>query len=378
MGNKKPIKKGPNNARLLDIKTLIAAGINPVTGLPIKAGAGTPECLDQDLLKMLRLIDEQDAINRGRWINLPAGISSQELERLLYYRGNLCFFYYEPLEQFYFMPYALEGTIDFYKRYNHVHPIPFSYGDEKDNPLAKKLHKDQMNVLSQLKLKCIYDVITDETEITKELLTQSCVLLYDYSKQWSETLIPRQQIQEPLLKVMSEIIPFMRTGLMKRTGITGIRVPDADSQAQVDAANAAIEASAKRGEPYMPVVGSIDFQEFGNTTGSNTVQEYTLAYQALDNMRLACYGIDNGGIFQKKAHELEAEAAINNTPVGLVLQDAVSQRQRFCNIVNSIWGLNIWYEPSEDLTQADVNGDGVTYDRDVSDGGGVENDDTNV
>lgn len=372
MGKAKASNKGKNNAHIWDIQTLIQAGINPVTGLPLKLDGGSKKCLDSGVLKMLRLIDEQDAINRGRWINLPSGISSQELERLLYYRGNLCFFYYEPLEKFYFMPYALEGTIDFYKRYNHVHPIPFSYGDEDEKG---KNYKDQMNVLSQVKLKCVYDVVADEEEIKKyDLLTKGCVLLYDYSKQWSETLIPRQQIQEPLLQVMSEIIPFMRTSLIKRTGIQGIRVPDADSQAQVDAANAGIEDSAKRGEPYMPVVGSIDFQEFGNTTGSNTVQEYTLAYQALDNMRLACYGIDNGGIFQKKAHELEAEAAINNTPVGLVLQDAVSQRQRFCNIVNSIWGLNMWYEPSEDLTQADTNGDGVVYDRDVNDGGGAEND----
>ena len=132
MGKAKASNTGKNNAHIWDIQTLIQAGINPVTGLPLKIDGANKKCLDSGVLKMLRLIDEQDAINRGRWINLPSGISSQELERLLYYRGNLCFFYYEPLEKFYFMPYALEGTIDFYKRYNHVHPIPFSYGDEDE------------------------------------------------------------------------------------------------------------------------------------------------------------------------------------------------------------------------------------------------------
>ena len=366
---------GKNNAKLLDINTLLQAGIDPKTGLPIKMTQGNVELLDKNILKIMRLIDEQDAINRGRWYNLPSNISSQELERLLYYKGNLCFFYYKELDQFYFMPYALDGTIDFYKRYNHIHPIPFSYGEEE---IKGKPYKDQLNVLSNLKLKCIYDVISEEDQVTEELLTKSCVLLQDYSKQWSEMIIPRQQIQDPLLQVMSEIIPFMRTALIKRTGIQGIRVPDADSKSDVDSANMSIETCAKTGKPYMPVVGAVDFQEFGNTAGSNTAQEYMLALQSLDNFRLASYGIDNGGLFEKKAHELEKEAAINNTPVGLILQDAVSIRQRFCNIVNSIWGLNIWYEPSEDLTQADINGDGVTYDRDVSQEGGASDDESST
>lgn len=364
---------GKNNAKLPNIMTLLQAGINPKTGLPMKMG-DTPSMLDSDILKMLRIVDEQDAVNRGKWYNLPSGISSQELERMLYYRGNLCFFYYEELDKFFFMPYALDGTIDFYKRYNHIHPIPFSYGEEDKKG---KNYQAQLNILSNLKLKCIYEEITDETEVTKELLTKSCVLLQDYTKQWSEVVIPRQQINDPLLKVMSEIIPFMRTGLIKRTGVQGIRVQDADQADNVDEANKSIEISAKTGRPYTPVVGTVDFQEFGVTAGSNTCQEYMLALQSLDNFRLSLYGIDNGGLFEKKAHELEAEQAINNTPVGLVMQDAVSIRQRFCNIVNSIWGLGIWYEPSENVSNADINGDGLTYDRDEG-GQGDDYDDTQV
>ena len=361
---------GKNNAKLPDVGTLIQAGINPKTGLPLKMSQENPNVLDSNILKMLRIVDEQDAVNRGRWYNLPNGISSQELERMLYYRGNLCFFYYKELDKFYFMPYALDGTIDFYKRYNHIHPIPFSYGEEDKKG---KTYQAQLNELSNLKLKCIYDVISEEDEITEELLTKSCVLLQDYTKQWSEVIIPRQQIQEPLLKVMAEIIPFMRTSLIKGTGVSAIRVQDADQAQEVEDCNASIEISAKTGRPYMPVIGQIDMQELGNVLG-NKSQEYMLALQSLDNFRLAAYGIENGGLFEKKAHELEQEQAINNTPVGLVMQDAVSIRQRFCNIVNSIWGLGVWYEPSENISSADLNADGVTYDRDIEGGGDYDND----
>ena len=52
-----------NNAAIWDISTLIAAGINPKTGLPIKMGAvGCGK--KPDIHKVLRIIDEQDAINR--------------------------------------------------------------------------------------------------------------------------------------------------------------------------------------------------------------------------------------------------------------------------------------------------------------------------
>ena len=103
------------------------------------------------------------------------------------------------------------------------------------------------------------------------------------------------------------------------------------------------------------------FQELSRNT--TKIEDYLLAMQSVDNFRLSGYGIDNGGLFEKKAHELEVEAAINGGPIGLVMQDYVSIRQHFCNVVNSIWGLGIWYEPSENLSETDVNGDGLMYDR---------------
>lgn len=50
-------------ANLPDTKTLWQAGINPKTGLPYKFDGG--KCtLKEDMKKFLRLVDEQDAVNR--------------------------------------------------------------------------------------------------------------------------------------------------------------------------------------------------------------------------------------------------------------------------------------------------------------------------
>ena len=76
-----------NNAKILDIDTLIQAGINPKTGLPIKFG--NRRCsTKEDIKRVIRKNDEQIAVNKFVWYNLPMNLSSAELERLLYYKGQ--------------------------------------------------------------------------------------------------------------------------------------------------------------------------------------------------------------------------------------------------------------------------------------------------
>ena len=355
-------------AKLPDLETLWKAGINPKTGLPMKLG-GHKCTIKEDIKKYLRLIDEQDAVNRYVWYNLPANITSQELERMLYYKGQLCFFYDKDLEEFYFTPFALDGTIDFYGRYNTIHPVPMTSGtDDKGN-------KAQAQYLAEKKLKCVYGVKLPE-ELTKKDLMESCVLLHDYTKQAAQTIQPRATVNDPLLDVMAECVPFMRTSMISSTGIKGVRVQDADQQQNVTDGSRSLEHAAMTGNPWVPIIGNIEFQEL--TDGpTGKIEEYMLAMQSLDNLRLSGYGIDNGGLFEKKAHELQTEADINGGPVGLVLQDGLSIRQNFCNIVNSIWGIGIWCEPAENISGADLNGDGVIYDRnDAGQNSGVDSSNT--
>ena len=357
---------GKNNASIPDLQTLIMAGIDPKTRLPIKMTSSNKARLKSDTKMFLRLVDEQDAVNRYKWYNLPANLTSQEVERMLYYKGQLCFFYFEELDMFFFMPYALsgkEGTgIDFYGRFREVHPVPMANGaeDEKSERYAK-----QMALLSMKNLKCVYGMKLPE-ELTEEDFTKSCVLLHDYTKQLSQTIIPRSQVNEPLLDVMSECIPFMRTSLLLSTGVRGVKISDADQSESVIDASRSLENAALVGDPYVPIIGSpVEMQELTDGAVGKS-EEYMLALQSLDNLRLSGYGIDNGGLFEKKAHELQSEADINGGPVGLVLQDGLDIRQNFCNIVNSIWDLGIWCEPAQNIMGVDLDGDGAIYDDDMS------------
>ena len=340
-----------NNAKIVDVNTLIQAGFNPKTGLPIKVDSEDKCLLKENIRKTLRVLDEQNAINRYKWYNLPSSLDGQLLERILYYKGQGMFFYMEANDSFYFLPYALNGTIDVYGRFQGVTPLPFNGSTDNEEGKEKPW-------ITGLTRKPIYDVLGDE--VNNEF-TGACVLLSDYSKQISQTNISRQILQEPILDAMAEAFPLARTSLIANSGIKGVRVNDEDQKSQVEIGSRSITRAALNGKPWIPIVGQIEFQEL--TEGSALKSEEFLLYmQALDNFRLSLYGLDNGGLFQKKAHMLEAEQDMNAGNIKLVYQDGLTIRQKFCDIVNSIWGLGIWCEASETVVGIDKNLDGEVAD----------------
>lgn len=349
------MNKGPY---LPNKEELEAAGIAPCGA--IKAGIGGKD-LKIETRRFLRIVDEQRAINRYKWFNLPLDLSSQELERLLYYKGHLAFFYSKDLEKFLILPYALDGNIDFYGRFNRIHPVPMTSGAEKEE--ESKEYKNKAALLSMLKLDVVKDVVLFEEEVTEDLLTNSAVILRDYTNQLQQTNIPRYLLNDKLIDLESDCLPFLRTSLMLGTGVKGMRVPDADSESEVDRACKLMYQAAISGNPYVAITSAIEFQDLQSNSAMKS-EEFMLAMQSIDNLVLAGYGIDNNGLFEKKAHILESENAVNNSPVGLVLQDGLAQRQNFCNIVNSIWNLGIWCELSDTITNLDTDGNGTPYDDD--------------
>lgn len=338
-----------------NLQALIAAGIDPKTGLPIKATSGTKCTLKNDIKKIVRIIDEQDAVNRYKWYNLPCNLSSQEVERLLYYKGQLCFFYFKDLDEFYFMPYTLDGTIDFYGRFNTIHPVPITAGDEDKDNVKRKTAQEEL--LSQIKLKCIYAPITFADELNYDVITSSAVLLHDYTKQQSQTIIPRQQVNDPLVETIAAMIPYARTAAMLSTGVKGVRVNDSAEAEDVMVGSSTIDVAAQTGNPWVPLLGKLDYQELNGGVAYKPT-DFMQLMQSLDNFRLSTYGIDNGGLFEKKSQILESENSVNASNTAVALTDGLAIRQNFCNIVNSIWHLGIWCDITETAAMRDDNGDG--------------------
>ena len=337
------------NGRMYDVGLLKAAGISDAilrSAQIIKGKRNRTNNLE-DFKKALRIVDEQDAVNRYVWHNLPGGITGQELERMIYYRGQLCLFYSKELENFYFMPYALDGTIDYYGRYNRIHPIPYYEGENeaKLDEEAKKKVKALAAILSAIKLDVVYDVATEPEKLD---LSSVAVLLHDYTKQRGQEILPRQSLQDPVISLEAEAFPMARTAMIAGSGIKALRVGDASEKEEIEDANDQVYAAAMSGALFIPVLGGLDFQELGES-GNKAADNYLMLMQAIDNFRLSLLGIDNGGIFQKKAHELQEEHDSNRTASSFAYEDGLSIRQNFCTVSNSLWGLGMWCDKPDNV-----------------------------
>lgn len=348
-----------NNAVLINEKVIDAyqqAGIDPKTGKPTRSEA---KCISpkDDIKRLLRIIDEQDAVNRFQWYNTALEISSQELERLLYYEGQLCFFYFSELKKFMVMPYALDGTIDFYGRDNTVHPVPFATGEDDKNGKKLKLEQNQAELLSTKHLTVLYDI---PTEPLKGNPGDYCVILHDYTKQRANRILSRQQVQDGLLDIMADCIPFAHTALLNSTGVAGMKVGSRDEASNVAAANNSVTRAARDGKKWVAIEA---FQEIQELTGGNVAraEEFMMAMQSLDNFRLSTYGLENGGLFEKKQYQNNAQTMLNGSgQIGRPLQDSLTIRQHACDIINAVWGVGISCEITETASGMDLNMDGLT------------------
>jgi hypothetical protein len=352
--------------KMPDLATLLQAGIDPKTGLPLKLGKKSQRDCDLkfNARRLFRIIDEQRAVNRYTWFGLPEGLSSQELERLLYFKYSLVFFYFEELGKFFFCPFALNGDIDFYGRYNQVKAVPMTSGSEKEEKTDE--YKQRASILSKKTINVVKDVVVFKDRIDRDMLINSGVILRDYTNQLSQSGEPRWLLNDHLLDLEADCLPFLRTNLLLGTGIQGLRVPDADCASEVDAVSRQMYDSALVGNPYVAITAPVEIQEL-QPNSTMKASEFFLAMQSIDNLLLSTYGIENTGIYEKQAHILESENQVNASNNSLVLMDGLTQRQNFCNIVNSIWDLGIWCElseqvqniPFEDDTEYEENEDGA-------------------
>ena len=310
------------------------------------AQGGSKLPLKDQMRILMRIVDEEDAIGRFEWKNLPQNftLQSDDIERLIYFRGQLVFFYFEPLDKFYLMPYS-GCDIEFYGRYTYVTPVPVATSAENDNYDAQK------EMLSALKLKAFYTMPTDKEIEEAGGINKIGIIIRDYDCQMSaQYIIPRNELNEPLLDIESEMFPIARTSRIASSGVKGMRVPDGSASDHVKEANNKMYEAAISGEPFVPIECPVEFQELNEGNVSKN-ENYMLDLQTAENFRLSTYGIENGGLFNKKSHELENEAKLNSGPVRARLKRCLNKRTDSVKIINKIWSLNILVDISDEIEE---------------------------
>lgn len=282
--------------------------------------------LDKDIIQYTK---------RGKWYNLPYGLNGEIIERIMYYKGRGIIFYNETLERFYFLPFALAGEIDCEGgRWLDVTPLIFGGSDDNE--------KDK-NFLDGLTLSPVYDVLIPE-QVTEDIIKNGCVILNDRTQRRTQHIVPRAIRQAPFIDLEANMIALIRTAMMNKVGVKGVKSTGPDDSTKIIQASKSKWLYALAGFSWLPLETGFEKLDIDDTTSAN-LQEMFMALQSIDNMRLDNLGILNGGVFEKQGTILETEAKYGTSATQLVENDYVYQRQKFCNIVNSIYGTKMWYEP---------------------------------
>lgn len=298
----------------------------------------------------LKIIDQQQFLTRYKWYNLPHGMNENLIERILYDRGQAMFFYIEALDKFLFLPYTFSGNLDIYGRYTECVPLPWKGTDEVERP---------QDIISLETRVPVYDFQMDNMDWRD--YTGKCVICYDRSLGAGQTITPRKILNEAIIDYEADMLPYMHTSLMNSTGVSGMRVNSPDEIPQVKLASKGVQSAALNGIKWLGLTGRVDFQDLGQK-GVSGAQEYLLAMQSIDNFRQMGMGLGDGTLFQTRSHMLQTQADMAVGRVDGIYQDGLNRRQEFCNLVNSVFGLGIWCDVSEQATGYDRSMDGLVAD----------------
>lgn len=306
----------------------------------------------QYIYRFLQEMDKQEFIERFKWEKTPKGIDSELIERIMFYRGNGIIFYMKENKTFYFLPFALSGKIDIYGRYLGVTPLPFAgptaIADKNGN------YKPWIDGLVK------YPIYEVPEEITDDLVLNGCIILNDRSKGLSQLVDSRFELNKPILDIESEMIPLLRTNLIATSGVKALRVPDESCKDNVKLVANEIYGNAMEGNPFTATVGTLDFQDLTSSSLGTKPEAFLMAMQSLENLRLSGMGLKSGGLFQKKAHELQSESDINDGVSSIILDNELSRRKLFCEIFNKVFADSLGLEHmtvrlNEKLNQEGLN-----------------------
>ncbi len=306
----------------------------------------------------VRRIDLIQAVSRFKWENLPIGLRSELLERILYFKAQAMFYYDSTLNQYLFLPYTLtsegDNAIDMYVQYQMVKPLPFNGKSDAKKSTGKKTSIEIY--LNQITRKPIYDM-----DSLKEIIEEKgidwckencCIICNDYTQGLSQYIQPLSIIQETWINAQAEMPLFIRTAMFKALAPKLLRTTDQGTMDVILSEIQSIEDSILEGKTIIPVTAFQDLQELDKNGDLSSLIDSTFkGLEAYDNLRKSNLGVCNKGSFQKSAQTLQSEQDVNQQSTDLVLADSLHNRKKFTELVNHLFELNINVKEAEVISE---------------------------
>lgn len=287
--------------------------------------------------------DLNQCCSRYIWKNLPNGLTSWNLERMLYFRGTLCGFKYGGLV--YIMPYCVKGGLNPYGLPSKVRPITY-------NGQAVQGKDEFFSANFELPV----NVDGDETS------EYDAVLLYDSLPYSPTSKSPsRFMLNQIIIKEMCDVFARVNINVVVSNKKILIQVKDPK---QKDIIEAELETIFGSDCPFGVITSPLEASSIQSTSDYNADDLFN-TIKNYDAIRCFMSGISSKGFgAEKKERLVTGELTGAEEEKDLILDMGFDLRKLFADQCNKKFGTNIEvYKRSdfyEDENSTEVNGQNQT------------------
>lgn len=281
-------------------------------------------------IRQLVELDLQQFTRRFEWSGLPVNLTDYKLEEMLYYRFALCGF--QAGKNQVVLPYAWVRQPDCYGNWNRTKPFMYIGTDNSPDNEAETQRVPFLTGDKKTKL------VVKDYKAKYPGRAEACVLLWEHSPLAGNSFSTRQELVEPVISSLVELLEMIDVANFKSTGIDLIDCPNPDERMTTIAGLLGIKDDVLlSGTPWALAKQNINKNAFQAGTFTHDLWKQ---WEAKNNYRLYTMGIDNSG-GDNNDYKSQMEMGLNSTDCNSILVDAFEHRRRFANLMNAVFGTEI-------------------------------------
>lgn len=300
----------------------------------------------------LSTLDYQQYLTRFKWNNLPEGMDSELIERVLYFCGSAMFFYIKELDRFFFLPYGMSGDgettgIDFYGRFNKLKPYSFNGSVDASGEKTEKQTKSRADIYLSTQIRDnIKDIpFVESEEEAKKIFENGAVICFDYTPGLAYWNNSRNRVSRSYVDYMIKVLIQTKSALINASGFNLFAADGQQDNELMQMQIESINEDRENGQLAAVVSKILGNIENLQSNAPAAMQDFWASLQSVDNLRLKSMGIRNDGLQQKSQYQNIQEQTMDISDALQVYWNSFMERVKFSAIVNSIWGLEIYPEP---------------------------------
>lgn len=270
--------------------------------------------------------------NKYRWKNLPKGLTSWNLERMLYYYGSLAGFEYGG--NIYILPYTLKDSLNCYGFPNKIQPITFN------GKTPKQASKDFFGKKFEI-----------ETFVEGDTLTKDkAIILMDSIPTATGTFIPLSRFAQNQALIDDIVETLKRININIVISNKKIVIECADEK-QADVIREELAQGYSSDSPFMVVTNPNRSGQIAQSGDLQAIELFNVVKQ-YDSIRCLHSGILTKSFGQDKKERVNSgELMGEKEQVNIIYDVGLYLRKEFAERMNAVFNTNIQCEENEAIKE---------------------------